>query len=269
MQVSLLLFGPMDVRWHGRSVQFATKAARALLAYLAVEADRSHPREFLAALLWPDRSRRAASANLRQTLFRLRKALPDPAAQPVVQRPGHTLQFNRVAAEVDVLCFREALAATEAHRHAEVVTCAACLARLEQAVALYRGEFLRFLFFDQSELFGEWSQLKRERLHRQALHALHTLAHAAETRADYAMAQRYAHRQLVHEPWHEAAHAQYMRALAASGDRRAALAHYEACSQNLSQELGMEPSPELQTLTKQIAEGTFVPESGLDSDSAA
>jgi DNA-binding SARP family transcriptional activator len=51
----LALLGPFQVTLAGEPVtSFESDKVRALLAYLAVEADRPHRRESLAGLLWPD-----------------------------------------------------------------------------------------------------------------------------------------------------------------------------------------------------------------------
>jgi DNA-binding SARP family transcriptional activator len=61
------LLGSFQVTLGGSPVtDFATDKARALLAFLAVEADRPHRREALAGLLWPDQPQRKANQNLRQ-----------------------------------------------------------------------------------------------------------------------------------------------------------------------------------------------------------
>ena len=54
---------------------------QSLLAYLAIEADRAHSRDALAALFWPDESERAAKQNLRQALYELRQLLGEPALE--------------------------------------------------------------------------------------------------------------------------------------------------------------------------------------------
>src|SRR5262249_431400 len=103
--LSVTLLGPFQVTWEDRPVTFATRAARALLAYRAVEAERAHPRERLAALLWPEAARGGAAANLRQTLARILRALPGPPAPPVLEVTRQALCFRPGAAAVDAARF--------------------------------------------------------------------------------------------------------------------------------------------------------------------
>ena len=255
MQLSLVLFGPFQATWAGKLVTFPTGAARALLAYLALEADRPHPRELLAALLWPDQPQAAAYANLRQTLARVRKALPNSADLAVLAITPQTIQFQRSAATLDVDGFEDQLADSAVHAHADLAGCSTCMQRLQQAAALYRGELLQGLFLPHSQPFNEWLLVKREELHRQALELLDTMARAHETAADFAPMRRYAARQLALEPWREVAHCQLMRALAYTGQREAALAQYETCCRILDTELGMEPAPETTALYALIKAG--------------
>src|SRR5512136_809254 len=70
----------------------------ALLAYLAVEADRPHRREQLVGLLWPESPEQIARHNLRQALFNLRLATGDRTARPpylLISRDA--IQFNRAS----------------------------------------------------------------------------------------------------------------------------------------------------------------------------
>jgi DNA-binding SARP family transcriptional activator len=60
-RLSIHLFGSLRVILNGEAVTgFESQKARALLAYLAVEADRAHPREKLAGMLWPEWSDQVA-----------------------------------------------------------------------------------------------------------------------------------------------------------------------------------------------------------------
>ena len=259
MQVSLSLLGPMEVTWAGQPVTFATTAARALLSYLALEADRPQSRELLATLLWPDQSQAAAYTNLRQSLARVRKALPAAPAPELLQITQQTLQFQRAAATVDVAHFAELLAACAVHAHGDLAGCPACLQRLEQAADLYRGELLHGLFLEHSQPFEEWLLVRREALHRQALDVLQTLARAYEAAADYQRMRRYAARLLALEPWREDVHAQVMRAMVASGDRAGALAQFAHCRKVLADELGVEPDGEARALYARLLAGDLPP----------
>ncbi len=78
--------------------EFKSNKVRALLAYLAVEADRPHRREALAGLLWPERStamRSATCATLSPTSGGL-LAIPS-AATPFLLITHDTIQFNPIS----------------------------------------------------------------------------------------------------------------------------------------------------------------------------
>ncbi len=82
-RLELTLLGPFCARLGGEPITtFESNKVRAFLAYLAVEAGRPHPRELLAALLWPDRPDASVLANLRFALSDLRQAIGDRQASP-------------------------------------------------------------------------------------------------------------------------------------------------------------------------------------------
>jgi DNA-binding SARP family transcriptional activator len=176
----------------------AYNKARALLAYLAVEAGRPHQRDALAALLWPELPDEAARHNLRQTLTNLRTALGGATATPpflLITRD--TIQLNPASDyELDVASFTALLAACETHTHRHLQRCRSCAARMQQALALYRGDFLAGFGVGDSAPFEEWQLRQRERLHQQALDALAHLADYHERHGDDEHARRYAQRQI-------------------------------------------------------------------------
>lgn len=62
--VQIALFSSFEATRDGQPIPGLTSSKiQALLAYLALEADRAHPRETLAALLWPDHSGHNAMQN--------------------------------------------------------------------------------------------------------------------------------------------------------------------------------------------------------------
>ena len=254
-ELAIALLGPLQVAVAGVTMTaFPTQKAKALLAYLAVEADRSHARERLTLLLWPDQPRKAAFDSLRQTLFLLRRMLPAPYL--------HTTRLDvRFAAHgdyrLDVAAFMAAMTAYRQHSHREQPICAACSAWLQQAAALYRGDFLAHFVLPDSASFEEWALLKREWLRQEALTAFYQLAEYHERQGDYEQAKAYAWRQIAIDAPREEAHRQLMRALALSGQRREALAQYETCCRILTESVDAAPAVETTALYTQIQQGHF------------
>jgi DNA-binding SARP family transcriptional activator/uncharacterized protein YndB with AHSA1/START domain len=243
-RLALELFGSFRATVDGTPLTgFRSDKARALLAYLAVEGDRPHSRSSLATLLWPDMLDEAARGNLRKTLHRLQETLA-PAGEPVLLVTRQTIALNRAACCTDVTTFRELLAATAAHRHATLEKCDACVHRLVQAVALYRGELLAGFSLADADPFDEWLMLRRERFLHAALGALYRLTAADLERGEYDQALAHAVRQVELDPGREEAYRQAIRALLLSGQRTQARAYLERAGQMLRAVLGVELSPE-------------------------
>jgi len=260
-KLSLSLLGPFQATLDGAPIgSFKTDKVRALLAYLAVEADRPHRRETLCGLLWPESTDDSARASLRNALSLLRRAIRDrDASSPHLLVERETIQFNAESDYwLDVQAFGDAMAAGKAHPHDELARCPDCMARLGEAVGLYQDEFLSGFSVDSAPL-EEWVVVRREALHLQVLEALDHLALYHEATGAYSRMLEAARRQVMLEPWRERAHRQWMRSLALSGQRGAALAQYEACRQVLDEELGIEPEPATEALYQRIREGMLQP----------
>lgn len=242
-RLTLLCFGPFCATLAGRSLTNLARSPKmqSLLAYLALEKQRIHTRDALATLLWPDEPERTARQNLRQVLYQLRLLLgeaPDvaPPTAAFLLITHDTVQFNPASDySLDVATFLAHLAQQQR----------------AQAVEIYQDELLTGLT-SESRLFEEWLLLKREQFHIQALDALAYLTQQALTQADYPQVQTYAWRQLALDPWREEAHRHLMQALAAVGERSAALAQYEICRRALAEGLGVEPDAETQVLVAKI-----------------
>ena len=216
---------------------FAYDKVRALLAFLVIESNFPQHRERLADLLWPDYPEQSARRNLSQALSRLRHALGD-AQGDFLSITARDVQFNCASDHgCDVHAFAAHLQAAQAHSPAD----ADHTVHLEAATALYRGDFLADLLLPDSAPFEEWALLERERLRSLCLDALEHLAESYLAQKNAEAALQVARRQLALDGWREPAHRQVMRALILSGQRTAALAHYEACRQALAADLGVEP----------------------------
>lgn len=259
MHLALNFFGGFQAAINNEPMsESRAKRIEALLVFLVMEANRSHRREMLIGLLFPDMPDEAARTNLRQTLTRLRRAIHDAAADPsFLLTSRESTQFNLASDHtLDVAQFQEALAGCEQHRGGRDGACADCMTLAADAVSYYKGPFLDGFFLEDSGAFEEWRLGYRQQFEAEALAALDELSQFHERRGEYEQAADYARQQLAIEPWREPAQQQLMRALAHLGERNAALAAYRAFCQILEDELGVEPLPETAALAEQIQSAT-------------
>jgi WD40 repeat protein/DNA-binding SARP family transcriptional activator len=237
---------------------FQTDKMRALLVYLALERE-PHSRSELTRFLWPGYQAESAANSFRQYLHQLRQLLRNDEWDPpwlLVTR--QTVQFNPAARlEADVTRFLALVTESSTHAHTQLSLCQPCLARLREAVGLYGGDFLAGFTVADSDPFEEWRRIQQEQLHLHALNALTQLADAAEAAGQSEQALQDSQRQLALEPWLEAAHRRIMRILARRGQRTAALAQFQLCSQVLASELGAAPEAETLALSQQIQSGAL------------
>ncbi|HTP08715.1 MAG TPA: BTAD domain-containing putative transcriptional regulator [Anaerolineae bacterium] len=255
--LELNCLGSFQARLDDRPITgFESGKVRALLIYLAMEADEPHSRDELVGLLWPDRPESVARASLRQAVANLRDAIGDRMnTPPFLIITGDTIQFNRHSNyRLDVSIFNEHLRFCAKHSHRRSETCSVCAEHRRAATALYHSDFI-LRFYQSSEAFEEWLMLVRERLHRAALDALRHLAEYHDRRAEYLEAQQYALRQIELDPWREEAYRQVMRALALSGQRSAALTQFDKCRRVLADELNVAPASATINLAEQIRSG--------------
>jgi DNA-binding SARP family transcriptional activator/tRNA A-37 threonylcarbamoyl transferase component Bud32 len=256
--LSISLLGPFRAELEGESLtDFRTRKVQALLIYLATET-QAHQRDRLLDLLWPGLPERSARSNLRQIIFHLRQLLPDPPGngQPVIIVNRQDIQLNPQAdVTVDVAQFQALLDQSQAHDHLDLFLCAGCRHNLEQAVSLYRGDFLADFYLDDSNEFEEWAYSRRANFRRRALDALAILTTMASRRQEYAQAQAFARQQLAIDNLRESAYRQLMEALALNGRREEALAVYESCRHLLAAELGMAPAARTTDFYEKIRDG--------------
>jgi len=212
----------------------------ALLCYLAVTR-QTHARSSLAGLLWGELPETDARNNLRVSLSRLRQHL-----NTYLHITHETVAFNEANPHwLDVQVFEK-----EARTSSEETI-------LRQAMTLYKGDFLQELYVRDAPVFEDWVTQQRNRLHNQAIQGWFGLAQMGLAEGRIAAAIDDLHHLLEHQPWHEEAHHELMRAFALSGQRTAALSQFERCRHILQRELGVQPGAATQALFEQIRSGTL------------
>jgi predicted ATPase/DNA-binding SARP family transcriptional activator len=249
--LSIHLLGPFEASLDGVSIAgFRSDKVRVLLGYLALERDQPHRRESLAAFLWPESPEPQARHSLRSALANLHACLGREAATPPhLLIEYDTVQFNSASYySLDISALLEDLPSgqvTEAEAD-----------RVRRAVDLYRGDLFEGLSIPDSAPLEQWAANWREHLLRRALEYLHWLAMYELEVGDGQAAQRAGLRAVELDPLDERAHRDLMWALAASGERAAALAQFEACRRILQAELQTGPDPETIALYDSIRRGT-------------
>ncbi len=252
-RLALFLLGSPRVEIDGTPIHIGRSKAVALLAYLAIEGGR-HRREALATLLWPEYDHSRARADLRRTLSQINRALGEGWIDADRESAGMDAERE---VWLDVDAFRQHLTQADAHGHARTTACAHCLPLLEQATALYRGDFMAGFTLRDSLEFDEWQFFQTQSLRDRLAGALERLIawHGAQGAFDRAIA--HGRHWLALDPAHELAHRQLMALHSQAGQQAAALRQYEVCRQTLADELGLEPAPETRALYERIRAGNL------------
>lgn len=247
-ELALRLLGPMCCRRHaGEEIAIGSKAARALVIYLALHPGERRSREELAAFLWPDRGGEQSRHSLRQTLFTYRQAFEDEHPQ-LLQLVGEDIWLDP-SVDVDVWSF------TELAREATTQS-------MNAAAALYDGELAAGFHF-RSDPFERWLAIERTRLRDAVCQLMTRLVAQFSSLGDVDEAIRINRRLIEADPAREESHRSLMRLFAGTGRIEAALNQYRECARTLRRMLDANPEPETVTLLKEIRGGQVVPPSEL------
>jgi predicted ATPase/DNA-binding SARP family transcriptional activator len=235
------ILGPLEVGDAAAPVVIPGAKERALLADLLVADGRVVSADRLIEDLWDDRPPANPLNTLQGRVSALRRALGPAAALLATRPPGYALEVD--PERVDAARFQRLV--TEA-RQATAADPAGAARLLAAALALWRGPALAE-FADQP-----WAQAEAARLEELRLTAL-------EARAELIL-QAGGHAGLVGEleglvaahPHRERLAELLMLALYRAGRQADALGRYQQTRAVLAEELGIDPSPQLQRLHQAI-----------------
>jgi DNA-binding SARP family transcriptional activator len=220
--VHLSLLGGFAVRRGADTIAMSASAQR-VLAFVALHGSACLRRSFVAGSIWPDATERHATGNLRTALWRLRRL-----GIPILDVPS--------------------AAAALATDHRDAVAFARRL--LDPSIAMEEGELHEdLLLLDLlADWPDEWLVVERERFRQLRLHALEALCERLTAAGHHGRAIQAALASVAGEPLRESAHRALIRAHFAEGNMAEALQQYRSCRRLLHDELGVEPSPQLQAL---------------------
>jgi DNA-binding SARP family transcriptional activator len=239
------LFGPLEFvhgeRRLGPGDLGGSRPKQVLEILLAARGHRV-PTDRIAELLWGDRRPGDVAASIQTFVSVLRRHLvPDrDAARRLVATEPEAYRFDTELVELDLDRFDELLerAAREPTRQAR--------RSIEHALALVRGDVL------EDEPYAVWAHELRGSYQGRVLGAHLEAAEAALAERDLEDALEHGEAAVKLDRFAERAHRTAMLALYALGRQHEALARYRSLRSLLSEELGLEPTPETRAVETAI-----------------
>lgn len=242
------MLGPLEVRHQGRPVDLGGPKQRALLAVLAVDANRIVSLDRIIDELWGDEPPAAATGTLQSYVSHLRRILePDrpPRVAPAVlvtHPPGYLLRID--PERLDAARFEAA--ASEGRSLLSEGRPRDARHRLDEGLALWRGAAFEEFAFE------EFARVEAARLDELHLVALEDRLQADLELGDHAAAVAQAESLVAGHPLRERLRELHLLALYRSGRQADALRAYQAARATLADELGIDPGPSLRRLEADI-----------------
>lgn len=242
MRTEIELMGPQSVHSGGNHHRLSSAQARVAFAQLVLAGPRGVLRDELGETIWPHAMPTTWASALRSIMSRLRcfvRQWRSEVRDPIFIRCGRYILDLGDASDgeifVDVQCARQwsSMAATS------LAGGDAAEAVLLTEKALHR---LRVPFLPEHD--GEWVVQQREDLFALHVAALEVGFRASMAAQEHQRAVRMAQEAIEVAPVRESAYRDLMAAHSAMGNRAQAIRAYQQLRRSLSDELGVDPSPE-------------------------
>jgi basic membrane lipoprotein Med (substrate-binding protein (PBP1-ABC) superfamily)/DNA-binding SARP family transcriptional activator len=242
--VDFRLLGALEVSAGEVTADLGPPKQRALLAILLLHAGEIVPIDRLVELLWGDRPPRTADHSIQIYVSNLRKAFEGLGANGVLTTRAPGYQLDAHPDSIDIRQFEARV--REGTRKLREGEGDAGAEDLRAALALWRGPALSDFAYE------EFAQPYIRRLHDLHLDAIEELAAAdlASGRAGDVVPLLDA--AIREDPLRERSRELLMLALYRTGRHPEALRTYQQLRTMLDEELGLEPSPQLQRLQERI-----------------
>ena len=250
VDLTISMLGPIEI-YRDLTKPFAsdawtTRRSRDILCFIASHRHHRTSKDTIIDTFWPGVDLKTVEKNFHPTMSHIRKALN--SNQPLKQnfliyRDGDYQLNPEFSYRLDVEEFDQLIAEGEAARRERDFE--RCIGAYEDAVALYRGEFMQ-------GTYDEWVEEQRSYCREQYLRILESLAAVLEKKQEWSRSLELAQRILHEDPFREDIHCLLMRVHAAQGNRVAVKEQYETLRQLLNKELGVEPAMQTQKAFREL-----------------
>jgi YVTN family beta-propeller protein len=255
LQLKVFLAGRVAAEANGHVIderRFPGRQGRVLFAYLVAEQGRAVPRDELAEALWGEAPPASWDKALTVLVSKLRALLADHGIDGASALSG---AFGCYRLDLPEGTWVDVLVAASAAQEAEDALAAGDLARASDAAEL-AASLTRQPFLPGED--GAWVDGKRRELSDVRVRALSVLADACLLSGDAQEGAKWAKQATELEPFRETGYRRLMEAHVAAGNRAEALRVYERCRRLLADELGTYPSPETESVYRELLEAPSV-----------
>jgi two-component SAPR family response regulator len=230
------MFGPIRV-FHGgeeiNAAQWRTVKSRHLLAYLAHQ-NRPVSTDQIIEDLWPDLDPDKALALFHTTLYYLRRLINQFTQEELIIRGSKRYQLRPGSVFIDRFQFEKS-----AHFAFGKEITADLAEELESAVSLYQGDYLEDL--DYQWIIPVQEELRNLNVELRQKLAVYYLQNKMPAKALLHLQQL-----MAANPYSETTLKLLLTACAERGDQAAIIRHYTIFAKNISEELGLQPSLEME-----------------------
>jgi LuxR family transcriptional regulator, maltose regulon positive regulatory protein len=252
VDLTIKMLGPVEI-FRDPARPFAadawtTRRARDILCFIVSRRHHRAPKDTIIDMFWAEDNIETIEKNFHPTVSHIRKALNSnqPLKQNFILYRDGDYQLNpEFSYRIDTDTLERLIADGEtARRERNYERCIVCY---EQAVTLYRGEFMQ-------GTYEPWVDEQRAYYREQHLRMLESLAAVAEKKEEWPRAMDLAQRILREDQFREDIHCMLMRAQAALGNRVAVKEQYETLRELLQKELDVEPAMQTQKAFRELME---------------
>lgn len=214
-----------------------------LLAYLLSNHTYKLDMKTLCEVLWQEGESENPSGALKNLFYRLRMILNKNFTQSdfIKTLRGAYAWNHEIPVELDVERFEECIHEAKVIKDERI-----CKSLLEEAVILYRGEFLAS--FDDEQ----WILQRTTYYHSLFIRAIKMLVNIYEKEGSYEKMEALCRYAIRKEPYDDTLHSELMRSYIHQGRKKEAESYYKQTSKLYFSELGTSPSKEFQSLYEEL-----------------